>query len=282
MMARKFEQHLEERLKADLDSASAQRLLSTYQTTRLKLIENIYSEIRGAEPSLSDHGESHIDNVLRNVGHLISDDHDVHLLNAVELYLLAMIVLFHDVGNLYGRENHHKKIVEIYDWARGTDAGLRRERTLIIKAAMAHTGYAVDGSADTLKELDKQDHLDGSLIRHRDLGAIVRFADELAEGPQRTSSFMLDQHRYDSASEIHHEYASITHIHIDRPNQRIRLTYELEIAPSAGESVAARDKRLRALLTYTYQRIVKLDQERRYTRYYCSLQIGRASCRERV
>ena len=45
----------------------------------------------------------------------------------------------------------------------------------------------------------------------------------------------------------------------------------MEIAPTENESDDLRDRRIAELLEFTYRRIVKLDQERRYARYYCEL-----------
>ena len=230
-MAREFEQHLEEQLNANPDKELGKRLLGAYYDTRTKLTKDIYPRICGVLPSLSEHGERHIDNVLQNVRHLITDNHAVHDRNPIELYLLAMIVLFHDVGLIYGREDHQNNIAEIYNEARGKAPQLRRERTLILKAVRAHTGTALDGSCDTLKELDEREDLEGRTIRLCDLGAILRFADELAEGPQRTSEFMRTHNGYNCDSLIYHDYASITNVHIDRAYQRIRLIYRWRSHP---------------------------------------------------
>jgi hypothetical protein len=32
---------------------------------------------------------------------------------------LALIVLFHDVGHIFGRAGHHKQITEVYDFVWG-------------------------------------------------------------------------------------------------------------------------------------------------------------------
>jgi hypothetical protein len=138
----------------------------------------------------------------------------------------------------------------------------------VLAAACAHTGTTAEGSRDTLKDLDPSDHLNGRPVRLQELAAILRFADELAEGPQRTSDFMQTHHLYPPQNEIFHEYASVTNVFIDRGNERICLTYEIETAPIEVESDADRDQRLRDLLTFVYRRVVKVDQERRYARYY--------------
>lgn len=267
-MARDFETHVEQRLNAELDSGAAAAYLGAYTQAKTKLTKHVYDAITGAQPHLSDHSDRHIDNVLHNCGRLLSLSHDAHTLSAVDLYCLSMFVLFHDVGNLYGRDNHQQKVGEIFDWVRGATSDLRRERTLVLKAARAHTGLAGDGTSDTLKELSEQDHLDDRPIKLRELAAILRFADELAEGPQRTSDFMRLNGGYSAGSQVYHDYASITNVHIDRPGGRITVTYEFDVARSTKGGAPGDDAWIRNLLAFTYKRIIKLDQERRYARYY--------------
>ncbi len=259
---------MQKRLKAQLGAETGRQWYSAYVLTRGKLVDQIFSEIKGVEPNLSDHGEKHINNVLSNACDLVSENHKEHGLSGVDLCCLGMFILFHDVGNLFGRDDHRSNVSKVYDWARGTDASLRRERTLVLSAACAHTGKAADGTYDTLKDLSETDHLDGHPVRLQELAAVLRFADELAEGPQRTSDFMRSQGLYDSISAIFHEYASVTNVFIDRGNERICLTYEIEVAPRPGENEAQADVRLAELLKFIYRRAVKLDQERRYARYY--------------
>jgi hypothetical protein len=270
-VAQEFEQHLKRRLEAELSSGEAARYYGIYEETRRKLIYNIYGAIAGANKDLSDHGEKHIENVMHNARKLISSDNEIHKLSALDLYCLAMFILFHDVGNLFGREDHRTKVGEVFDFARGTGADVRRERTLVLRAAMAHTGKAADGTADTLKEVNEADHLYDNRIQLRPLAAILRFSDELAEGPQRTSEFLRLRGAFLRNPNIYHEYASITNIHIDRADGRIVLTYDIDLTEGKLETSGTRDDRVRVLLEYTYQRIIKLDQERRYGRYYCPI-----------
>lgn len=259
---------MRERLAAEHDNATSEALLAAYIAARTKLTNDLLREIKAVEPSLSDHGPDHVANVLDNVHYLLSDDHQAHGLNAKELYLLGIIVLLHDVGNVYGREGHQTKTGEIFDWARGTDPNVRREKTLVMQAIAAHTGRAANGTFDTLNQISAQDHLGGDSVRLRDLAAILRFADELAEGPQRTSAFLLAHNKIPPSSALFHEYAAMTNIRPDRGTGRIMLTYEVSLRHEQGSREAFPEQPLRELLEFTYARAVKLDQERRYARFY--------------
>eukprot|EP01037_Dinobryon_pediforme_P007472 gene7472-7536_t len=95
-------------------------------------------------------------------------------------------------GNVDGRVGHNKKITEVYNQVRNKDPRFNQERRVVIKGAEAHCGKTKAGDRDTLLNVEEIESIDGSRIRLRELSAILRFADELAEGPQRTSSYMID------------------------------------------------------------------------------------------
>ena len=245
------------------------QLSSSYDQAYSKLDRGLFGEIKAVEPNLTDHGSKHVDNVLENLTLLLSHDGEIKCLEAVEFYLLGMLTLFHDTGNIHGRDDHQNRVARVFDKIRGTEASVRHERTLIIRAARAHTGKARDGTRDTLQEVAEVDHLEGRTVRLRELAAVLRFADELAEGPQRTSEYRRRNNSYDHKSRIFHDYAAATFVHIDRENQRIALTYEIEVDLYGNE--AHRRTNLREFLAFVYKRILKLDDERRYTRFYSKL-----------
>lgn len=262
-----FERHLKARLLAEVYDR-AESFISKFVTTRDKVLNEI-EQIRAVEPQLSDHGPIHIRNVYDNVIGLISNDQTVHRLTAHDLYLLAFIVLFHDVGNLKGREGHHLNIADVYDWACGTDAVVRREKALILQAARAHTGTTPSGSRDTLSEVADVDHFDSRPVQLKQLAAILRLADELAEGPQRTTQFFRQHCGYEPDSQLFHDYAACTHVSVDRAHQRVRLTYELQLTDFGLPNDTSRTDELISFIDFVLHRVAKLDEERRYTRFYC-------------
>ena len=270
MPTRNFDAQLRDKLLCQFGDDNGRRMASAYEQTRATLNRQVYGNIRGAEPDLSDHGIDHISNVQNNVICLLSaEDGIIDSLSGIEIYCLGMFILFHDAGNVYGRKGHHEKVGRLFDKIRGQSASHRREKTLIVRATRAHTGRAQDGSHDTLKELSQKDHLEGKPVRLRELAAILRFADELAEGPQRTSEFMQAENLYSPESRIFHAYANVTNILIDRGNKRIVLTYEIDVDPDQSEDI--RRKNLSDILKFTYKRIIKLNQERQYAGYYSEL-----------
>lgn len=264
-----FDEQLRDKILEQFEGSKGKELASAYEQTQSRLEREVYPHIQGAEPNFSDHGETHVSNVKQNAIRLLSDDGIITDLSGIEMYCLGMFIIFHDAGNVYGRKDHHKNVARIFDSIRGTDTSLRRERTLIVRATRAHTGTAQDGSRDTLKEIGEVDQLEGGSVRLRELAAILRFADELAEGPQRTSDFMQKEGLYKPESQQFHDYASSTDVLIDRRKNRIALAYEITIDMDSTYEVHT--KRLSDFLCFIYQRIQKLNQERQYVRYYSPL-----------
>ena len=256
-----FDEQLRDKIMEDFNGSNGEELASAYEQTKSKLQQQVYENIRGKEPDLSDHGTKHVSNVQRNAIRLLSDDGIIRVISGIEMYCLGMFILFHDVGNIRGREDHHNNVAEVFDDIRGNEGSVLHEKMLVVKATRAHTGTAQDGSCDTLKEVTEIDHLEGEPVRLRQLAAILRFADELAEGPQRTSEFMRKKNLYRSESRKFHDYASSTNILIDRQKSRIAITYNIKINVDKSDE-------LRNFLSFIFERIQKLNQERQYARYY--------------
>lgn len=253
----KIEKKLFEKLTVECGTDKANELYADYVSARNYLLDHILDRIAGVEPNLTDHSSKHIKNVLENVYRLLGDD--IEKLSAYELYCLCLIVFFHDVGNIEGRDDHNKTVVNVYNEVRKGGSKFNSEKRLILEATKAHCGEAKDGSKDTLKELSISS-IYGEKIRIQNLAAILRFADELAEGPQRTSDYMCKCEKYSKDSRIFNKYAQITDVFIDRGGERIVLTYDIEITQPENE--------LKELLEFIYKRIIKLDEERLYNKYY--------------
>lgn len=258
----KLEKYLEAALLEKLGNEKGKNYYSDYQSARSYLMQNILPNIKATEPDLTDHSEKHIENVLNNTWHLL--DTAKTQLSEYDLYILCLSILLHDVGNINGRKEHNKKVSEIYNVIRNNDSNFNTERILVLNAVKAHCGTTKLGSRNTLAEVDIKASLRGEPIQLREIASILRFADELAEGPQRTSDYLIDTGKISDKSKIYHRYAQITNIFIDRGNERIVLQYHIDTEKETPES-------LRELLSCAYERIIKLDEERRYTKFHSKL-----------
>ena len=261
-----FDRMLEDKLKNELIGESGAEYFARYVNARTVLLTDVFEEIRGKEPHLTDHGPKHIHNVLQNVFELLKGAKDYF--SAIELYVLGLGVLFHDVGNLEGRKDHNLRIARFYDYVR-QGPQYAQEKSLVVRISQAHSGKAQDGSRNTLTDVPESSHLDGQSVRARELAALIRFADELAEGPQRTSQYLRDAGGYASESALYHDYSSATNMCIDYGNGRVTVTYQFEINRQAG--LTEELERVKRLLTFAYERLEKMDRERRYARFHCAI-----------
>ena len=266
-----IEKYMKKELEACFNEQDADSYYGLYTTAKKALCGNVYSEIKGVEPLLTDHSERHIQDVLDKAWKLIAGN-DGHVdFNAVELYLLCTCILFHDVGNLYGRVEHNIKVADIYNSIRGDISQCSQARQLVLRVVRAHCGKTKDGGNDTLLEVETNSSLYDNPVRLRELAAILRFADELAEGAQRTSQYMINKGLIPVDSLVFHKYASVSEYHIDKGEGRIVLIYNIDYPMS--------DISLKELMEFVYKRILKLDAERRYCKYY-ALSLQRFMCTE--
>lgn len=237
---------------------------ATYVTAKSALAKDILPFINQSEPNLTDHGPRHVADVLFRAGQLLGETMQKDM-TSQDLYALILSILFHDVGNIFNREAHQQKIQAALKYVWPIRKLKRSEYLIITKAVLAHCGSATDGSKDTLKEVEDKAALEGLPINLREIAAITKLADELAEGPQRTSAFMLEHELIGPKSKPYHDYAFETQILIDRASGRIALTYDIEIETKNNNWEVDLQKTLEMI----YDRIIKLDQERQYTKYYC-------------
>jgi hypothetical protein len=269
-----------------LGSAQGDSRFGRYSTARECLITDVLPEIARKQPSLTDHGPDHVKNVLDNVHALMGDE--TPKLAGMELYCLLLSILFHDVGNIIDRKQHQAEVSPIYDFVFPRQTGHQdaEEKLLILEICAAHCGKAVDGTNDTLQYVRERSKLEGCEIKPAVLAPILRFADELAEGEHRTSSYMIAHHNYASNSLLFHRYANCSSTDIDRPNGRIRLSYHIRLNPLSNMDHGGPDRTgntgiqnngiginvsdLAPFLEFIYRRVEKLNQERQYAKHYCS------------
>lgn len=265
-----LENYVETELTKDFGTEKGNELFSAYRTARPKVLREI-ERIATTEPNLTDHGPRHIQDVMNRAFSIISSDRSSHGLEAGDLYILLQSILFHDVGNLHGRKRHNENVGRMFDATRGTGDELRREKNLVISTARAHSGLSSAGDKNTLIELDDNAHSPFGPIKLQSIAAVLRLADELAEGEQRTTKYFREMIGVDNDSNIFHDYARCTSTMADRSNGRICLTYDIYVDDYFSGPPAVNESKLVELFGFMLHRIEKLDEERRYTRYYSTV-----------
>ena len=257
-MLSEIEKKLEEKLAIELGEDKGRERFAHY-TLAKEPLPNVLNEIKGRYPEYTGHDIGHVNRVLEKIYMLLGESIDK--INCEELYLLLMAALFHDSGMVVSRDDHQNKIDLVFDAIRGTKDEVRAEKKLVKRIVRAHTGIGLDGSFDTLKDVDEKAPFEGKSIRLREISAVLRLADELEEERKRAAEFAFKNKMVSDESGIHHEYAKSINVHIDRNDGRIVLGYDISVAPDDFESK----------IGFIFKRIVKLDNERRYVKYYSDI-----------
>ena len=254
-----IEKKLEEKLASELGEDRGRERYAHY-TIAKEPLQDALDEIKKKYPEFTGHDIGHVNGVLEKAYLLLGKSID--LLNCEELYLLMMAILFHDSGMIVSRTDHQNKIDFVFDTIRGIDARIRPEKKLVKRIIRAHSGTGLDGTSDTLKDVEVLSSFEGKGIKLRELSAILRFADELEEDARRASNFAVANKSISADSIKYHEYSRGIKVHIDDIAGRIALDYNISVYPGADAESA---------ITFLFERIAKLDNERRYAKYYSNI-----------
>lgn len=266
---------LEEHCKKRVLKSFGRTTWAEYEVARGKVFKDLLPHIRASEAFLTDHGPDHIVHVLNNAYELLGRERclgtdTAKALAPAELYLLVLSILFHDVGNVFSRKGHKSRLQEAYEFAKGNSADLAQERRLLFNIVEAHGGATKSGSHDTIGPLERNDVIKSQRVDCQRIASILRFADELAEGGERTSLFMQQYLSVPKEAEVYHDYANVADIHISPEDERIAVVYDIEMRPPLWGN-RYDSARLRRLVAFCFQRLSKLDKERKYNRHYCTL-----------
>ena len=151
---------------------------------------------------LTDHGPKHVQSVILHSLDIIKSSNE---LNGYEIFLLLIAIHFHDVGNIYGREEHEQKIANILDNSEDEFNLDIAEREIITSIATAHGG-TIDEDKDTIRYIVADQEYDSVLIRPKLLAAILRFADEISDDISR--SFTNNEIEIPKENEVYHAYSN--------------------------------------------------------------------------
>lgn len=195
-----------------------------------------------------------------------------------EIYFLLCAIVVHDIGNIYGRAGHEKKLAEILNNQCVNIIPDAIERRVISRIAGVHGGK-IWGNSDTISVLNETNTVNGFKIKEQLLAAILRFADELADDVTRANYDALDNDIIGPASQIYHIYSEKLHT-VALQKNKVTNAYEVFLAYQFDSNVAktlyGKAGQQRYLVDEIYARTIKMERERRYCirylRPYCSLE----------
>lgn len=152
---------------------------------------------------LTDHGVDHINAVMHHALEILGTS--LRYLSGYEIYLLLLAIHFHDLGNIYGREQHEEKIGEVMQ-SLGEALELDGvEREFVFAIAKAHGGYN-DGDKDTIRYVNVDETCNGVQVRAKMLAAVLRFADEISDDFSRAA---YDSMNIPKENEVFHLYSKV-------------------------------------------------------------------------
>ena len=218
---------------------------SVLQSTHDYLNEHVHPTVQqraslvDAGLYLTDHGPKHIELVLSRASSLvrtvksIKDEtsgmasYDSNL-RPYEIFLLTLATHFHDVGNMYGREGHEKKILEVMNQVGALQPIHWPERNLIAKIALCHGGK-FEGEKDTIRSLAAGNEQNGDVsYRPQLLAAVLRLADELADEYSRADNFgLIEPEKLPLTCLIYQKYAAALKVNVRPLDGQIGLQFDL-------------------------------------------------------
>ena len=223
-MEQRWHSNRKDQFPADLkDCIEKFKQIETTLNSEHHPLVNLGAAVNGAG-LLTDHGPDHVQTVMKRALNIIGEKR-VELLSGYEIFILLLAIHFHDLGNIYGREEHEQKIAEVMEKTENTMMLNIIDKTHIRDIAMAHGGYAdeLKMDKDTIRAVKIADYRDNILIRPALLAAVLRFADEIADDFSRASKIVSPPE-----NEIYHAYSSALDVNIkgDTVFFRYRIKYD--------------------------------------------------------
>lgn len=152
---------------------------------------------------LTDHGVDHINAVMYHGLAILGTK--LRYLSGYEIYLLLLAIHFHDLGNIYGREQHEEKIGNVMQNLGEALELDGVEREFVFAIAKAHGGYN-DGDKDTIRYVNVDETCNGVQVRAKMLAAVLRFADEISDDFSRAA---YDNIEIPKENKVFHLYSKV-------------------------------------------------------------------------
>lgn len=265
----RIEKTLKTKLTEELNTDKSSEVFGDYLYARSELLKPTFPDLQeDGLGSNADHNISHIISVFDNLSDLLGDT-ATSKLSCLDLYLLCISVLFHESGDIESKRKYTNQVAKTYDYIRKKDNKFAPERTAVLSILGAHIGFCPQhGQADMITTLSGHGVL-GIKVDCRPIAAILRFADELAEGSVRISKSLVTFKKDSIPEEALKKLFEVAHYTIERNNSRIELNYSIRLEADTDRNLLVGKVPLRQLLETITDRITKLNEERVYCRYYC-------------
>jgi hypothetical protein len=155
-----------------------------YEVLKDRLYNTEYEHVHAGFPSGTNHGRSHINRVLEKLDRLVDGDplRD-GVINAYELFLTMVSVLYHDVGLLRGRKGHQITSQLLVGDENNEYLVNANDRDIIKAAVVSHSSN--EDIEHRCARFAETEVIGSYSVRPRVVAALVRLADELDEDYRR-------------------------------------------------------------------------------------------------
>jgi hypothetical protein len=165
-----------------------------YSLVKSRLEKSYFPYLRDFQPFKTDHGIGHINRILEKLSHFLKPhlplpgNPNDRIIDIENLNLLMHAVLWHDLGNLYGRLDHAQNITRVFD---GVKFFLYEsaDHEWVLKIAQAHSG------AGSIEKIIKESSamIYDSVIYPQFLSALLRISDEIDEDSRRAEGRVISR-----------------------------------------------------------------------------------------
>ncbi len=258
-MMLRIERALEQHEKDSYESAG-ENFFTKYKLAKERLTKIIYIRTAGGFREGNDHGPQHI---LRVLGYLdrIPGEPGVATLSPYELYLVAMSVLYHDIGLLHQRKKHSEISAHLLKAENSGFLFDPHDKEFMAIAIKDHS------SSQDIKEDSRNfstvEYVRNHSVRIRLIAALVRLADELDEDHRRAPADLQQLLPLPNESKFY--WAFNQHIQSVEPqlrNNSIRIT--MSVNDEDNELSFTTNDQTRPFIELAMEKIIKINTEREY------------------
>lgn len=255
-------------------SRAGQNYFTKYALLKERLANVEYAQTMVGFRGGNDHGPQHIERVLDHFDALLGERPN-KFINIYELYLVAMSILYHDVGILLGRKQHADKSAWLLSLEQNDYVIDPLDKELMAVAVRLHSSTKkID---EVCQEYPQNQLVNGHNIRIRTIAALVRLSDELDEDQRRAPhslqwkmsppiavpSDLEDTQLLPEESKFYWDFNQRVRGVLPDP-QRKTIKIELRFRPEDPNSEAMIDRQRRNFVEASIEKILKINQERIY------------------
>ncbi len=231
-----------------------------YRLMKRRLLNVEYEHWAAGFAEGNNHGRGHITRISEHFGSLLGSDPLKHL-NAYELFLAMMSILYHDIGMLRGRSQHADTSKELLEGDTHDAYIINKIDKEIIKAAVVSHSSSKD-IAQECSRFGNPERIGSYDARPMVIAALVRLADELDEDHRRADDIL--QQRLDLPEESRFFWLFCQRVWGVRPNlvsKRIDFSLALEPEDTTTYGKVPGGK-IRHFVAFTAEKLAKINKER--------------------